>query len=127
MSKFSFLLGAAAGYVLGARAGRQRYEQIKSGSQQLWQSRPVQNQVAQAKHAAKTKAAPAALDAVSSAAAVAGDRMRQGAGKIKGDAERDVASETIEVEPDVVSDPEKWASEGGATYPLGETAGQPDA
>lgn len=25
---FGFLLGAAAGYVLGARAGRERYEQI---------------------------------------------------------------------------------------------------
>ena len=32
MSKISFLLGAAAGYVLGARAGRQRYEQIRSGA-----------------------------------------------------------------------------------------------
>lgn len=123
MAKFSFLLGAAAGYVLGARAGRQRYEQIKSGAQQIWRSQPVQSQVAQAKHNARHKAAPAALDAVSSAAAVAGDRMRQGAGKIKGDAERDVSSQTVEVEPDVVSDPEKWASEGGATYPLGETNG----
>ena len=28
MAKFSFLLGFGAGYVLGAKAGRERYEQI---------------------------------------------------------------------------------------------------
>jgi hypothetical protein len=30
MRKMSFLLGFGAGYVLGAKAGRQRYEDIKS-------------------------------------------------------------------------------------------------
>ena len=95
MAKLSFLLGAATGYVLGARAGKQRYEQIKGGAAQLWQSKPVQSQVEQAKHTAKTKAAPAALDAVSSAASVAGDKMRQGAGKIKKDPERDVSSVAV--------------------------------
>ena len=29
MAKFSFLLGFGAGYVLGAKAGRERYEQIR--------------------------------------------------------------------------------------------------
>ncbi len=29
MAKLSFLAGFGAGYVLGARAGRERYEQIK--------------------------------------------------------------------------------------------------
>ncbi|SDC93709.1 hypothetical protein SAMN05660690_3017 [Geodermatophilus telluris] len=32
MAKFSFLVGLGAGYVLGARAGRERYEQIRG----LW-------------------------------------------------------------------------------------------
>lgn len=32
---FAFLLGAAAGYVLGARAGRQRYEQIVKAYHQV--------------------------------------------------------------------------------------------
>lgn len=31
MAKFSFLAGFGAGYVLGARAGRERYEQIRRG------------------------------------------------------------------------------------------------
>ena len=31
MSKLTLLTAAAAGYVLGARAGRERYEQIRRG------------------------------------------------------------------------------------------------
>ena len=31
MAKLSFLAGFGAGYVLGARAGRERYEQIRRG------------------------------------------------------------------------------------------------
>ena len=31
MAKLSFLAGLGAGYVLGARAGRERYEQIRRG------------------------------------------------------------------------------------------------
>ena len=108
MAKLSFLLGAATGYVLGARAGRQRYEQIRSGASKAWQSQPVQKQVSTAKHAAKTKAAPAALDAVSTAASVAGDKMREGATRIKGDPRRDVPS-------GVATD-----TQGPATFPLGE-------
>ena len=33
MAKLSFLAGFGAGYVLGARAGRERYEQIRRGWQ----------------------------------------------------------------------------------------------
>lgn len=36
--KIAFVLGLAVGYVLGTRAGRQRYEQIKRGAQKLWDS-----------------------------------------------------------------------------------------
>lgn len=40
-----FVAGAAVGYVLGARAGRARYEQIKSASSRVWNSKGVQKQV----------------------------------------------------------------------------------
>jgi hypothetical protein len=40
-----FLAGAALGYVLGARAGRARYEQIKSATTRVWNSNGVQKQV----------------------------------------------------------------------------------
>ena len=40
--RFTFVAGFAAGYVLGARAGRERYDQIKNLSQRAAGSRPVQ-------------------------------------------------------------------------------------
>jgi hypothetical protein len=40
-----FLTGAAVGYVLGARAGRRRYEQIKAGAERLWNDPKVQSSV----------------------------------------------------------------------------------
>ncbi len=46
--RLSFLVGAAAGYVLGARAGRSRYEQLKSQADQLWHDPRVQDKVASA-------------------------------------------------------------------------------
>jgi hypothetical protein len=42
-----FLAGAATGYVLGSRAGRRRYEQIKAGAERLWNDPKVQNFVDQ--------------------------------------------------------------------------------
>lgn len=43
--KIAFVVGAAVGYVLGSRAGRERYEQIKRGAETLWQTEPVQRGV----------------------------------------------------------------------------------
>jgi hypothetical protein len=40
-----FVAGAALGYVLGSRAGRARYEQIKSVTGKIWNSKGVQSQV----------------------------------------------------------------------------------
>src|SRR3712207_2151825 len=48
--KLVFVVGAAVGYVLGARAGRKRYEQIKSGADKLWNSPAVQKRVEQVQH-----------------------------------------------------------------------------
>lgn len=43
--RFLFVAGAALGYVLGSRAGRARYEQIKSVSGKIWNSNNVQKSV----------------------------------------------------------------------------------
>lgn len=43
--KLAFVVGAAVGYVLGSRAGRERYEQIKRGAKKLWNTGPVQQGV----------------------------------------------------------------------------------
>jgi hypothetical protein len=44
-NKLVFAAGMAAGYVLGTRAGRESYEQIKGKAQQLWNSPKVQDTV----------------------------------------------------------------------------------
>jgi hypothetical protein len=49
--KVLFVAGLAVGYVLGTRAGRRRFEQIKSAAQGIWESEPVQWGVQQAQEA----------------------------------------------------------------------------
>lgn len=53
--KIAFVLGAAVGYVLGTRAGRERYEQIKRGAQNVWNTEPVQRGVGAVRGAAQGK------------------------------------------------------------------------
>lgn len=43
--KILFLVGLGVGYVLGTKAGRERYEQIRSRAKGVWESEPVQRQV----------------------------------------------------------------------------------
>jgi oxygen-dependent protoporphyrinogen oxidase len=45
--RIMFLAGTAVGYVLGARAGRRRYEQIKAAGERLWNDATVQRGVDQ--------------------------------------------------------------------------------
>lgn len=51
--KIAFVLGATVGYVLGTRAGRERYEQIKRGAQSVWNTEPVQRGVGVVRDAAQ--------------------------------------------------------------------------
>ncbi|WJL94513.1 hypothetical protein QSU92_11065 [Microbacterium sp. ET2] len=55
--KIGLVIGLAAGYVLGSRAGRERYEQIKTQAEKLWNQPPVQKQVAKVTEFAKSSAA----------------------------------------------------------------------
>lgn len=48
--KCGFVLGLAIGYVLGTRAGRERYEQIKKVAGAVWESSPVMKLRAETKH-----------------------------------------------------------------------------
>jgi hypothetical protein len=54
--KVGLVIGLAAGYVLGTRAGRERYEQIKAQVEKVWNLEPVQDQVTKAKDFAKSTA-----------------------------------------------------------------------
>lgn len=49
--KIAFVLGATVGYVLGTRAGRERYQQIKRGARAVWETPPVQRGVGAVKTA----------------------------------------------------------------------------
>lgn len=68
MSKLTLLAAAGAGYVLGTKAGRGRYEQLRRGAQRVAADPRVQ--------AAGAKAQDAVKSGVSSAASSATDRIR---------------------------------------------------
>ena len=55
--KIGLVVGIGVGYVLGARAGRERYEQIKTQWLKLWHTDPVQRQVERVQEFSKTQAA----------------------------------------------------------------------
>lgn len=61
MGKFSFLAGLGVGYVLGTRAGRERFEQIVGKARQVWESPSVQ-EAAGVVQAQATKAAGTVQD-----------------------------------------------------------------
>ncbi|MEA9999788.1 YtxH domain-containing protein [Cryobacterium breve] len=47
--KLLFITGGLVGYVLGARAGRKRYDQIVASAESLWNADPVQRRVTEAR------------------------------------------------------------------------------
>jgi hypothetical protein len=54
--KILIVAGLAVGYVLGARAGRERYEEIKRAATKFWNDPRVQHQVENVEEFAKDKA-----------------------------------------------------------------------
>ena len=72
MRKFSFLVGFGAGYVLGAKAGRERYEQLR----RLYENLASSPQVRQATGRAK--------DVVGTGLEQAKDLASEGASKVSG-------------------------------------------
>lgn len=54
--KILFAAGLAVGYVLGTRAGRERYEQLKNAAKGFWNDPRVQHRVDQVEDFVKEKA-----------------------------------------------------------------------
>jgi hypothetical protein len=78
--RLTFITGALVGFVLGARAGRERYEQIAQAAQKLARNPAVRNTAESAVQQGRT-AAGKAKDTVS---AKVGDRMPDAlAGKMR--------------------------------------------
>ena len=90
--KAGLVIGLAAGYVLGTRAGRKRYEQIRAGAEKVWQLEPVQRQVVKAKSFAGSTAMKIPALAWKGVAKAAGAATRSSAAPAGGprpaDAER---------------------------------------
>jgi hypothetical protein len=72
--RITFVVGLAVGYVLGAQAGRERYEQLKQLARKAAES-PAMQQTAGALHAQATATARTARDK-------AADGVRKGASKV---------------------------------------------
>lgn len=74
MKKLALLIAVAVGYVLGARAGRKRYEQIVARARSVWQTEPVQHTVDAVTDAAKSAASDTG-HVVAGAASSAGAKL----------------------------------------------------
>jgi hypothetical protein len=74
MKKLTLLIAAGIGYVLGTRAGRERYEQIKRTATRVKDDPRVQEKATQAADLAKEKA-PIVKDKVAAAASTAADKV----------------------------------------------------
>jgi hypothetical protein len=76
MKKLILLFGVAIGYVAGAAAGRERYEQIRSMAKRAKDNPQVQAQASKAADAAKD-AAPVVKDKVGDAADTVGQKVKR--------------------------------------------------
>ena len=74
MKKLTLLIVGGIGYVLGTRAGRERYEQIKKAATRVKDDPRVQEKATQAADLAREKA-PIVKDKVAAAASTAADKV----------------------------------------------------
>lgn len=69
--RLTFMLGLATGYVLGTRAGRERYEQLRKAAQRVAENPAVRNTA----ESAALSGREAASKAFGTVSAKVGDRM----------------------------------------------------
>jgi hypothetical protein len=80
MKKLILIAGIGIGYVLGSKAGRERYEQIRRSATKVAHNPAVQSAAGKAQETVVTQASAAAeavKDTVSSAASSAADKARR--------------------------------------------------
>jgi len=94
--KLGLLIGLGAGYVLGTRAGRERFEQIKTSALKVWNLDPVQDQVAKARKVAMSSAMALPRAAWNGAVGVAKAASKQGTPGSKLDAALDATKDAAE-------------------------------
>lgn len=79
MSKFTMMAAGAAGYVLGAKAGRTRYEQIRNTARKVSRNPKVREAARHAQDSVQHQA-PVMKDKVASAASTAASKVKPGGG-----------------------------------------------
>lgn len=102
MGKLMLLGAGAVGYVLGARAGRGRYDQIATQAQKVWQDPRVQQR--------KDQAASTVKDTVADAAQQAGDLARDKVASV-------TSSESVDTQTSSTPSPFAGAPLTGETAP----------
>jgi hypothetical protein len=120
--KIGLIIGLGAGYVLGSRAGRERYQQIKTQWLKVWNLDPVQQQVGKVQDFAKSQAAavPGALfhGAVKVVKAVSGS----GTPGEKLDSAIDAGKDAVEEVKDAAEDTAEAVQKNGAKSTATSTA-----
>lgn len=81
-TKVTFLAGAAVGYVLGARAGRERYEQIVQLARRGWEDPRVQQAVGDVEQRAAEAAKSGGSGLAGKAQSLAGGLVDQAAARV---------------------------------------------
>lgn len=79
--RVGLFLGMAIGYVLGTRAGRERYEQISRTAKRAWESQPAQQLRSEVVHAMPA-AVSTAVHKVGEIRHRNGDREMMAAGRL---------------------------------------------
>ena len=115
MKKLILLAAAGVGYVLGARAGRQRYETIKSTFIKVKDNPTVQHRAHQVADVAKEQA-PVVKDKLVDAAGAAGAAASSAAGAAAAKVRPGGATEELADQ----LNPDSTVHQGDAAYPQGD-------
>ena len=97
-----FIIGFAVGYVIGARAGRERYEQIKQASQKVAESPPVRK-ATQAAGEKATQLTKVAKDQAASRVPKLTETAKSSASKMRGQLDRLPGRHAADSEPATVN------------------------
>lgn len=96
--RLMFIAGAGLGYVLGARAGQDRYRQITTQAEKVWSDPRVQDKVSLAQAKVQEKA-PVVQERAQSLAANAQSKAAGTAAQVKAKVSKDHSGSQIGVEP----------------------------
>jgi hypothetical protein len=125
--KLLFVAGLATGYVLGAKAGRHKYDQIKAKATQAWEDPRVHKVVSDTQDFVK-EAAPVVQAKVSEATAAAADGAKAAGQKVAEGAAslRELIMEAVDTVLEKVGQGQREKDQEAADTASGQTGGGPD-